>query len=286
MNTLQTLWTMTALTIREAQRRRILWVGLFAAIAFLVIFGLGYHYILIEIEAEMGGTVGGRGLDATRVFSTFLVIAGLYVVHFLGIALAALLSAGTLSGEVESHTIETLLTKPVRRWQVVLGKWAGFVIIIFVYMAVMMAGILLIARLRSGLVLADVFSGLALVFLSALTMLSVTMLGGTRLSTLANGAVAFALFGLAFLGGWIEQIGAVLRNEVAVDVGIVSSLLNPADALWRRSILFWRSGDTGLDLPGPFIVLSEPSPLMTQYAIFYTVILLVLAIWSFSRRDL
>lgn len=286
MNTLQTLWTMTALTIREAQRRRILWVGLFAAVAFLVIFGLGYHYVLIEIEAEMGGTVDGSGLDPTRAFSTFLVIAGLYVVHFLGIALAALLSAGTLSGEVESHTIETLLTKPVRRWQVVLGKWAGFVIIILVYMTVMMAGILLIARLRSGLVLSNVLSGLALVFLSALTMLSVTMLGGTRLSTLANGAVAFTLFGLAFLGGWIEQIGAVLRNEVAVDIGIVSSLLNPADALWRRSILFWRSGDTGLNLPGPFIVLSEPSPLMTQYAIFYTVILLVLALWSFSRRDL
>lgn len=283
---MQTLWTMTTLTIREAQRRRILWVGLFAAIAFLAIFALGYHYVLVEIEAEMSDSAGGLGFDPITAFSTFLVIAGLYVVHFLGIALAALLSAGTLSGEIETHTIETLLTKPVRRWQIVMGKWAGFVIIILVYMTVMTAGILLIARLRSGLVLSNVYSGLALVFPSALTMLSVTMLGGTRLSTLANGAMAFTLFGLAFLGGWIEQIGAVLRNEVAVDVGIVSSLINPADALWRRAILIWRSGDTGLDLPGPFIVLSEPSTLMTQYAIFYAVVLLALALWSFTRRDL
>lgn len=283
---MKTLWTMTTLTIREAQRRRILWVGFFAAIAFLAIFALGYHYVLVEIEAEMSDSAGGLGFDPITAFSTFLVIAGLYVVHFLGIALAALLSAGTVSGEIETHTIETLLTKPVRRWQIVMGKWAGFVIIILVYMTVMTAGILLIARLRSGLVLSNVYSGLALVFLSALTMLSVTMLGGTRLSTLANGAMALTLFGLAFLGGWIEQIGAVLRNEVAVDVGIVSSLINPADALWRRAILIWRSGDTGLDLPGPFIVLSEPSTLMTQYAIFYAVVLLALALWSFTRRDL
>jgi Cu-processing system permease protein len=286
MSTLDTIWTITRLTIREAQRRRILWVGLFAAISFLVIFGIGYHYILIEIEREMAQSASGRGFDMTATISTFLVITGLYIVHFLGIALAALLSAGTLSGEVESHTIETLLTKPLRRWQVVLGKWAGFVIIIFAYMAVMAAGILLIARLRSGLALPNLLPGLALVFLSALTMLSVTMLGGTRLSTLANGALAFTFFGLAFLGGWIEQIGALLRNEVAVNVGIVASLINPADALWKRAVLAWRIGDTGLDLPGPFIVVSEPSPLMTQYAIFYIAILLALALWTFSHRDL
>jgi Cu-processing system permease protein len=286
MNTMQTLLTITALTIREAQRRRILWVGLFAAVAFLVIFGIGYHYILIEIEREMGRSAGRPGFDLMATFSVFLVLAGLYVVYFLGIALAALLSAGTLSGEVESHTIETLLTKPLRRWQVVLGKWMGYVIIVLMYMAVMSAGILLIARLRSGLVLPNLLPGLALVFLSALTMLSVTILGGTRLSTLANGALAFTLFGLAFLGGWIEQIGALLRNEVAVNVGIVSSLINPADALWKRAILAWRTGDTGLDLPGPFFVVSQPSPLMTQYAILYTVILLGIALWSFSRRDL
>lgn len=286
MRALDTVWTITRLTIREAQRRRILWVGFFAALAFLIIFGIGYHFILLEFEREQGGAPSQSALAMSVTFTTFLVIAGLYVVHFLGIALAALLSAGTLSGEVESHTIETLLTKPLRRWQVVVGKWVGYAIIILVYMTIMMAGILLIARLRSGLALANLLPGLALVYLSALTMLSVTMLGGTRLSTLANGALAFTLFGLAFLGGWIEQIGSLLRNEIAVNVGIVASLINPADVLWKRAVLTWRSGDTGLDLPGPFIVISQPSPLMTQYAIIYTVLLLALALWSFSRRDL
>lgn len=285
MHTLDTVWTITRLTIREAQRRRILWVALFAAIAFLTIYGIGYRFILIEVRSEMGQGPG-LGFNPAQTIATFLMIAGLYVVHFLGIAMAALLSAGTLSGEVESHTIETLLTKPLRRWQVVLGKWLGFAIILFVYMGVMAAGIVLIARLLSDYSLNNLIPGLARIYLSALVMLSVSFLGGTRFSTLANGAMAFALYSLAFIGGWVEQFGAMLRNNTAVDVGIVSSLIMPADALWKRAVLGWKPASTNMEMLGPFFVVSQPSPLMTWYAIVYAVLLLLLALWSFSRRDL
>ncbi|MDT8306436.1 MAG: ABC transporter permease subunit [Anaerolineae bacterium] len=285
MSALQTIWTITRLTIREAQRRRILWVALFAAIAFLTIYGVGYRFILIEVRAEMGQGPG-PGFNPAQTIAIFLMVAGLYVVHFLGIAMAALLSAGTLSGEVESHTIETLLTKPLRRWQVVLGKWLGFAIILFVYMGVMAAGIVLIARFLSGDRLDNLVPGLALIYLSALVMLGISFLGGTRLSTLANGAMAFALYSLAFIGGWVEQFGAMLRNNTAVDVGIISSLIMPADALWKRAVLGWKPTSTDMEMLGPFFVASQPSPLMTGYAVAYALVLLVLALWSFSRRDM
>jgi hypothetical protein len=118
-------------------------------------------------------------------------------------------------------------------------------------------------------------------------MLSLSVLGGTRLSTLANGAAAFMLFSLAFVGGWVEQIGALLRNTTAVDLGIFSSLLMPADALWKKaSLLFQPQLRVDLDIAGPFVVTSEPSDLMIGYAVGYVLLLLVLALWSFSRRDL
>lgn len=281
---MNTIWTITRLTIRETQRRRILWVALFAGLAFLAIFGLGYHYIFQELE---GSVSGQRTAELPRTISSLLVTMGLYVVHFLGIALAALLSAGTLSGEIESHTIDTLLTKPLARWQVVVGKWLAFALLLLAYMAALTAGILLLARLRSGFTLTNPLPGLALLMLSALAMLSVSMLGGTRLSTLANGTVAFTLYSLAFVGGWIEQIGALLRNTVAVDLGIFSSLVMPSDALWKRAALLWQPENIANDnLMGPFFVVSQPSPLMTQYAVLYTILLLLAALWSFSRRDL
>ncbi|MEZ4518369.1 MAG: hypothetical protein R3C44_16625 [Chloroflexota bacterium] len=51
---------------------------------------------------------------------------------------------------------------------------------------------------------------------------------------LSNGVLAFSLFGIAFLGGWVEQIGALLQNEAAVNIGIITSLIMPADILWKQ----------------------------------------------------
>lgn len=277
--------TIAQLTIRETQRRRILWVALLMGIAFLTVFGLGFHYIFAEIERE--GPAGGGPVDLPLVIANFLMLSGLYVINFLVIVMAGLLSAGTISGEVESHTIETTLTKPLRRWQVVLGKWLGLALIITVYMLALAASVVLITVQRSGLDVRNLPAGLGLMLLAGLTMLSLSILGGTRLSTLANGALAFMLYGIAFVGGWVEQIGAVLRNETAVDLGIVASLLMPADVLWKQaSVLLQPPMGSNPDFAGPFIVMSQPNSMMTAYAVGYVIVLLILALWSFSRRDL
>lgn len=283
---MQTILEIAKLTIRETQRRRILWVALFMGIAFLVVFGLGFHYIMVEFEAEMSSPMDPG--DDSRFVGTFLTLAGLYAINFLVIVMAALLSAGIISGEVESHTIETIVTKPVRRWEVVVGKWLGLTVIIAVYLLALAGGVLLIAYLRIGFTMDNVAAGLGLMLLGGLSMLSLTILGGTRLSTLANGSLAFMLYAVAFIGGWIEQIGAMLRNETAVDLGIVSSLLMPADVLWKRaSLLLQPEMQSGLEfVAGPLTVFSQPSPAMTIYAVVYALLLLLVAIWSFSQRDL
>lgn len=282
---MRTILTIARLTIHETQRRRILWVALFMGVAFLLVFGLGFHYIFVEVEAEQ---VGPGPFDLPTVIATFLTLAGLYVINFLVIVIAALLSAGTISGELESHTMETIVTKPIRRWEVVLGKWLGLTVIIAVYLLAMAGGVLLIAYLRAGFRMQDVAGGLGLMLLAALSMLSLSLLGGTRLSTLANGSLAFMLYAVAFVGGWVEQIGALLRNETAVDLGILSSLLMPADVLWKKaSLLFYPQLRIGPeDFPAPFVVASQPNEYSVYYALFYSVLLLALALWSFSRRDL
>ncbi|HSM55165.1 MAG TPA: ABC transporter permease [Candidatus Sulfomarinibacteraceae bacterium] len=281
---MSTILNIARLTIHETQRRRILWVALFMGVAFLVVFGLGFHYIFVEIEAE---ELRGGSIDIPLVIASFLTLAGLYVINFLVIVIAALLSAGTISGELESHTMETIVTKPIRRWEVVLGKWLGLTIIITVYLLALAGGVLLIAYLRVGFRMPGIAGGLGLMLLAALTMLSLSLLGGTRLSTLANGSLAFMLYAVAYVGGWVEQIGALLRNETAVDLGILSSLLMPADVLWKKaSLLFNPQLGSGPDFPAPFVVLSQPNEYVVYYAVFYATLLLVLAVWSFSRRDL
>lgn len=276
-----TILIIAQLTIQETQRRRILWLGLLMAISFLAVFGIGLHYIVAELDAI------DMDRENMEIATGLLLSAGLYVVNFLIIMMTVLTSVTAISGEIDSHTIDTILTKPVRRWEVVLGKWLGFVGLLIVYVALLSGGLMLVFYLRTGFTISNVLAGSSMMILQGLAVLSLTLWGGTKLSTLANGVLAFMLYGIAFIGGWIEQIGALFRNETAVDIGIATSLILPTEILWKKALsLFQPKAISAANFAGPMAVTSQPSDLMIQYAVGYTAVLLLLALYSFSNRDL
>jgi ABC-type transport system involved in multi-copper enzyme maturation permease subunit len=251
---------------------------------FLIVFGLGFHFIYVDVADSLEARLDPEEFEAPFLF---LTLAGLYATNFLVIMVAVLVSVATISGEVETHTIDSLITKPIRRWEIVVGKWVGFAAIILVYVLLLPGGILLIAYLRAGVMMDNVPAGLALIYLEGLVGLTVSIVGGTRLSTLANGALAFMLYGVAFVGGWVETVGALLRNETAVDLGIIASLIMPSEILWKKASAVFEPRLAGsLEFGGPFAVGSQPSSAMIVYAVLYIVVLLSLALWIFSRRDL
>ncbi len=269
------------LTIREAQRRRLLWVALFMGIAFLLVFGVAFHYIQRDIERFP------TAADQSSFVSALLLSAGLYAVNLLVNVVVVLISVSTLSGEIESHTIDAIITKPIPRWQVVAGKWLAFAALALAYLAFLVGGLMLIVYLRSGFTMDNIGRGVLMMALAALLVLTVSIAGGTRLSTIANGVLTFMLFGLAFLGGLVEQVGALIRNQAAVNVGIISSLIMPADSLWKKAIAYFQPSDLSNPFElGPFAAITEPSSLMVVYAIIYLIAILLFAVWSFARRDL
>jgi hypothetical protein len=106
------------------------------------------------------------------------------------------------------------------------------------------------------------------------------------LSTLANGVLVFGLYGIAFLGGWIEQIGAFIPNQTAINIGILSSLIIPSEALWKRAAYEMQSPLVRALGFSPFSSSSVPSAAMIAYAGLYGLVALLLAIRQFHRRDL
>ena len=275
------IFVIARLTIREAQRRRLLWVALFMGIAFLLVFGIAFHFIRLDIERQVTSP------DDLTFVSILLLTAGLYAVNLLANVVAVLVSVTTISGEIESHTIDAIVTKPMPRWQVVAGKWLGYAVLVLLYLALLVGGLMLIVYLRSGFYMENIGRGVLMMALAALLVLTVSIAGGTRLSTIANGVMTFMLFGIAFMGGLVEQVGALFRNTAAVNVGIISSLIMPADSLWKKAASYFQTGRTQNPFElGPFAAITEPSSLMVVYAVFYLIVLLGFAMWSFSRRDL
>jgi len=117
-------------------------------------------------------------------------------------------------------------------------------------------------------------------------LLSLTFAFATYFSTLATGVLTLALHGLAFLGGWSEQFGAITQTQRAVSVGVIASVLMPSEALWRRAAFKMQSPLANAMCISPFSTLSVPSVAMVLYAALYLSVALLIAIRRFSQRDL
>ena len=275
--------TITRLTFHEAWRRRMVIIALLLGAVYILLYSIGFGFISREIRRE------GTPASVLPLVYNMLLLTGLYVVHFLAVMLAIFASVDTVSGEIASHTIQTIITKTVQRWQVLFGKWLGTAAMLLIYLLLLSGGVIGSTFFQVGYLLPNAIQGLLVLMLEGVVLISLSMLGGTRLSTMTNGVILFMLYGLAFIGTWVEQIGSVFQSDAAVRVGIVTSLIMPVETLWRRAAYLMQPSSGGFDIDNfmtPFGAISVPSPAMVAYAVVYAVVALLLAMRAFSRRDL
>src|SRR5262245_56259815 len=152
--------TMAHLTFHEARQRKVLLAMLILGLAFLALFTTGFYFISRHVEAEHGMSPQGRQLVLSNV-----AMAGFYAVNFLLVMTAVLTPVDTISGEIGSGVIQTLVTKPVRRSEILLGKWLGYWIILLIYLTLMTGGILLVVRVLGKFTPPDLKTGIPLMLL-------------------------------------------------------------------------------------------------------------------------
>lgn len=285
------IWVLARMTFREAVRRRIVLTGVVLGVCFLIIFAAGFHFIISQIgtsAANLSAQSNSPGL--ARIARTeeinLLLLAGLYAVTFLSVAMAALLGADTLAGEISSGTIQTIVTKPIRRSDVVLGKWLGFVGLLALYVLLMAGGAVLSVLVQTGYTPDHLVAGLALIYLEAALIMTISLACSSAFPALATGGIVFGLWGLSFIGGWIEQFGSLLQIPTAVKVGIITSLIIPSKSLWRRAAFEMQTPLAGALGMSPFGTISVPSLLMIAYAVIYLFASLAVSVRIFQRRDL
>lgn len=279
--TTSAILTIVEMTLHEAARRRILLASLVCGCAFLLLFGIGQHFVLADIEHQ-----GAKGMLRRGFILNFFTLAGLYSVNFLTVMSAVLLPVDTLSGEIASGVLQTVASKPIARRDIVLGKWLAYVLVVGSYLMLLAGGVLLEARLLADFQLPGVGRGLALMFLESIVLVTLSISGGTRLSTVTNGVVAFGLYGLAFIGSWVEQVGGFTGNVGARDVGTVASLIIPSESLWQLAAHQMQPPLMSQLNLTPFSPLSVPSIAMVYWAVGYIVVLLLVALRGFSKRPL
>lgn len=278
---MSSILTIAHLTLYDARRRKILVAAALCAAVFLAVFTTAIALATRELVAKPPSFIERQGTFA--VFS----ILGLYAANFLSVLLAALLPVDALSGEIESGVMQTLASKPIRRSEIVLGKWIGYGLVIVTYFLVVAGGVLIATRLAAGYLALNIRVALPLMVLELLVMLSVSIAGGTRFGTVTNGIATLGFYGIAFIGGWVEQFGALAGLQSARTLGIGVSLISPPDTLWRLAAYYLQPDVVRtLGSGGPFSAASVPSALMVWWAAGFVLVTVSLAVYSFRSRQL
>ena len=273
--------TIAHLTLYDARRRKILSAAAICGGIFLAAYWLIAVLVARSLEQEPPSFV------QRQITLVILALFGLYAANFLSMLLASLLPVDALSGEIDSGVMQTLASKPLRRWEIVVGKWLGFGAVIVTYFLVLAAGVLTAARWIAGYQQLNVAIAIPLMLLELLVMHSISIAGGTRLGTVTNGIMTLGLYGASFIGGWVEQAGLLGGIQSARTVGIAVSLLSPADSMWRLAAYYLQPDIIRtLGNAGPFAGGAIPSALMVWWALGFMAAALAFAIYSFRNRQL
>jgi ABC-type transport system involved in multi-copper enzyme maturation permease subunit len=116
------IWAVAKLSFKEATRRRLLWV--FSALLLVVLFGSWF----IPYDEQ-------KPEDQVRSYVTLVYWA---MTPFL-LIVASMVAAFSLPTDIKQQTIHTILTKPVLRFEVVLGRFLGYTIVFTIILVFMTA---------------------------------------------------------------------------------------------------------------------------------------------------
>ncbi len=280
------------LTVLEASRRKLLIAVVLLTVVVVGATGWGFD----QIRHNTGP--GGQGEDLGEVQLRLIASQTLILVVFLFAAVLALMSvlvaAPSLSGDLESNLALAILARPVRRSELVLGKWLGLAALVVLYSAG--AGILelLAVDLTTGYVPPRPVELIAYVAGVGLILLTLALLLSTRLAGMTAGIIPLICYFMAWVGGILGGVGQAIGNQPLVLTGTVSRLLLPTDGLWRGAVYAMEPASViaAIRTAGPFAASNPfaategPAPAFLVWTVLWFALMIGLTLWSFRLREI
>lgn len=251
-------------TFREASRRRVIWGIVLGVIGFNM-FGIALGELSLNEQARVARDVGLAGIS------------------IFGCVTAVVLGVSLVYNEVQRRTIHTILAKPLRRSEFVVGKYAGMaatLTVLVVLFAVVMVGLLALQGVALNQALVQ---GVVLAYAEVLVVAAVAIFFSAMSSPFLSGMFTFLVF---FLGRITPEIRIFIDTA---DSPTIRAALRGALYLVPDLHLFSVSGST---VDGGYVSVHDSFVTWgyvgtsVGYGLLYVTTLLVFAALIFSRRDL
>lgn len=211
-------------TFREAFARKIFW-GLFGLSIVMILFFL--FLLKIDIVEGAVATVSLFGRTANRTTDVDRLVRGVYggIATFLytwGMFLAVFASAGLIPSVLEPGRIELLVSKPVSRTHILLGRYAGNVLVVSCNVIFLVLGIWTILGIKTGIWSPTFLISIATTIFIFAVLLAVVVLVGV-------------LFESAALATMVT-VALMIMSPILAQTNLMMRLLSSE---WSREI--WRT---------------------------------------------
>ena len=185
-----------------------------------------------------------------------------------------------------------ILPRPIRRSDIVVGKWLALALLLAVAAAVIAAVELAVVRAITGYLPPHPERAVPFLIGESIVLLTLGLFLSTRMAPIAGGIVAVVLFGVAWIAGIAQSLGLVFHNTALVHATTAVGLLVPTDGLWRAAAfnlepaVLAAAALTDVDRQSPFLVGAPPPAAFLWWAAAWVAVVLTIAVLSFQRRDL
>jgi ABC-type transport system involved in multi-copper enzyme maturation permease subunit len=244
-----------------------------------LVASLLYLAVVPMLSSSSGGTTIIGSTDQAAAARDFLSFA-LGGLNYIAMIMAIFTTLGTIYTEVDKGTILAVVTKPIKRWEIVVGKWLGHVIMMTGYILLMGLMLLLTVTLDSGLVVMEFFPVIGLICLNVIAMVSVTIALSTFLPVVPNGIFAVLIFLTSSNVKVITEIGDTSGNIVFWTIANIFRLTLPIGEVTDLVTNVMKQGNADPEQ------VFTPHPWIFAYEIVYIILVMLLASWIFKRRDL
>jgi ABC-type transport system involved in multi-copper enzyme maturation permease subunit len=205
--TTRAIRTVAISVFRESVRDKVLYNLVFFAVLLIAV-----SYLLSQLTA-------GQDIKVIKDL-------GLFAMSLFGLFMAVFIGIGLVSKEVEKRSIYSLLTKPIRRQEFIVGKYLGLLLTLFVNLAIMAVayyGVLGAVAWLDGAwfrphweapaVDPALLKAIAMIFLQLAIVVAIALFFSTFSSPMLSAALTFGLFVVGHFNADLKNFENVVDSK-------------------------------------------------------------------------
>jgi hypothetical protein len=244
-------------TFREAIRDKVLY-----SLIFFAVLMIGLSVILDNL------TIG----EPTKIIKDF----GLASIEIFGVLIAIFVGIGLVYKEMERKTIYNILSKPIHRYQFIIGKYLGIVLTLLVEVLTMSISFFTILYFYEGKITVALLPAIGMIFLALMIITAFALLFSSFSTPILSGLFTLSFFIIGHLTPELLELGKKADSQTLRYVTEALYYIFP------NLEYFNIKGQVVHHLPLEKGYLFFAS----LYGLFYTLIILLLSMVIFQNRDI